>query len=167
MIRILVFALLLGSGAGCQSALEAVALEGSFCDAVMPPLTPWQGQALPQPQTPVHALYLCPSPEGDDNTWAILSDGAQVTVRYAVAPSAMAAFAAVVLDCPGPVKKATGDEPRPSFTLNCVQKIIKGCTGPGPSISAAYLIYRTHALQDADVRAFEDFPSACPDLANH
>jgi hypothetical protein len=178
MIRALTLGFAIASLPACHSVLDTVERDNSFCDAVMPPLTPWDGNRFPL-QTEIAALYLYDSPTDTGNLWAIVVDGDQVTMKADIKPPMFPALGTHLLEsCNQASAAAAGDD----LSDSCVEMpvVVKGNTPKQPKRqrggaqvaplgpdNAPYLIYRTHALYDANLRAAEDFASGkvCPQTA--
>jgi hypothetical protein len=165
MRRALAFSYLITSLTACQSTMNAVERNSSYCDAVMPDLQPWDGLPLPPPQTDTTAVYLYGSPLDASHTWGILVDGNHVTARYDIGAQQMASFVAAYV---GPCLQGATIDPKQRATqqteVQCM--VAPGKVNPGTAPprfdSAAYYIYRTLALSETDRQVSEDFDTICP-----
>lgn len=170
MIRATAFAFLLAVLATCTVTLDTTAAESPLCDAVMPKLTPWDGNAFPL-TSDMTGIHVCDSPEDATHLWAFVIDGDKVTAKVDIKPEQLAQFFQLVL---GPSQSGVAANQnvfakKPLYTTNVV---CKGDPGTRPSVRAAqaelpsidpdnapHLIYRTHLLYDAIERADEDIAS--------
>jgi hypothetical protein len=170
MIRAIAFALLLACLAACTATLDttATAAESPLCDAVMPKLIPWDGNAFTL-TTEMTGIHICESPSEPTHLWAFVVDGDQVTAKVDIKPEQLAQFFQLVL---GPSQSSVASAPpnviakKALYTTNIVCKgdpgtrpMIRAAQAELPSIdpdNAPHLIYRTRLLYDAIARAEKD-----------
>src|SRR5947207_6883982 len=91
MIRATALALLLASLATCTATLDPTAAQSPLCDAVMPKLTPWDGNAFPL-ATDMTGIHICDSPTDATHLWAFVVDGDKVTAKVDVKPEQLTQF---------------------------------------------------------------------------
>ena len=170
MIRATALALSLAGLAACTTTLDTTAALSPLCDAVMPKLTPWDGNAF-ELTSDMTGIHICDSPKDAGYRWAFVVDGDKVTAKVDVKPEQLAQFYQAVM---GASPSQASAQPlillkKPLYTTNVV---CKGDPGTRPSIRAAddelpsidpdnapHLIYRTQLLYSAIERAEEDIAS--------
>jgi hypothetical protein len=167
MIRAIALALLLAALATCTATLDTAAAQSPLCDAVMPKLTPWDGNAF-ELTSNMTGIHICDSPKDTGHLWAFVIDGDKVTAKVDIKPEQLVQFYQVLI---GPSPSQVSAQPlilikKPLYTTNVV---CKGDPGMRPNIravedglpsidpdNAPHLIYRTHLLYDAIERGEED-----------
>src|ERR1044071_4668161 len=80
MIRATALALSLAGLAACTTTLDTTAAQSPLCDAVMPKLTPWDGNAF-ELTTDMTGIHICDSPKDAGHRWAFVVDGDKVTAK--------------------------------------------------------------------------------------
>jgi hypothetical protein len=171
MIRAIAFALLLTGVAACASTLDTAASQSPFCEAVMPPLTPWDGNGVPL-TTDMTGIHICDSPKDAGHIWAFVVDGDQVTAKIDIKPEQIAQFLQRVFGYAQAAATGTQGHLLSNKPLYVENIVCKGDMGTRPSArmsgagfasvdpdNAPYLIYRTHVLYDAINRAADDIAS--------
>ena len=167
MIRAIALALSLAGLATCTTTLDTTAALSPLCDAVMPKLTPWDGNAFPL-TTDMTGVHICESPTDATHLWAFVVDGDKVTAKVDIKPEQLVQFYQLLI---GPSQSGLAAQPlilvkKPLYTTNVV---CKGDPGTRPNVRAAeeglpsidpdnapHLIYRTHLIYDAIERGEED-----------
>jgi hypothetical protein len=171
MIRALALALSLAALATCTTTLDTTAAQSPLCDAVMPKLTPWDGNAFDL-TSDMTGIHVCDSPKDAGHLWAFVVDGDKVTAKVDIKPELLVQFYQAVI---GPSPSQVSAQPlilikKPLYTTNVV---CKGDPGTRPSVRAAaedelpsidpdnapHLIYRTQLLYNAIASAEEDIAS--------
>lgn len=170
MIRALALALSLAALATCTTTLDTTAAQSPLCDAAMPKLTSWDGNAF-ELTSDMTGIHICDSPKEDGHLWAFVVDGDKVTAKVDIKPELFVQFYQAVI---GPSPSQVSAQPlilkKPLYTTNVV---CKGDPGTRPNVRAAaegelpsidpdnapHLIYRTQLLYSAIERAAEDIAS--------
>ena len=170
MIRAFALALSLACLATCTATLDTTAAQSPLCDAVMPKLTPWDGNAFPF-TSDMTGIHICDSPKDAGHLWAFVVDGDKVSAKVDIKPEQLTQFYQVLI---GPSQSGAAAQPlillkKPLYTTNVV---CKGDPGTRPSVreadeglpsidpdNAPHLVYRTHLLYDAIERGEEDIAS--------